>query len=117
NYMEDFFFAGGVGAVLRELKPLLHLDTISVTGETLGDRLEEDPGYVDRRVISAADAPLEPEGGLVALFGNLAPRGAILKRSAADSSLFEKEGRAVVFSSLADLASRVDDPDLDITAD
>jgi dihydroxy-acid dehydratase len=117
NYMEDFFFAGGVGAVLRELKPLLHLDTISVTGETLGDRLEQDGGYVDRRVISAADAPLEPEGGLVALFGNLAPRGAILKRSAADSSLFEKEGRAVVFSSLADLASRVDDPDLDITAD
>ncbi|TYB81319.1 dihydroxy-acid dehydratase [Maritimibacter fusiformis] len=117
NYMEDFFFAGGVGAVLRELKPLLHLDTVSVTGETLGDRLEQDPGYVDRRVISGADAPLEPVGGLVALFGNLAPRGAILKRSAADSSLFEKEGRAVVFSSLADLASRVDDPDLDITAD
>ena len=117
NYMEDFFFAGGVGAVLRELKPLLHLDTISVTGETLGDRLEQDPGYVDRRVISGADAPLEPVGGLVALFGNLAPRGAILKRSAADSSLFEKEGRAVVFSSLEDLANRIDDPDLDIAAD
>ncbi|MFD0982535.1 dihydroxy-acid dehydratase [Tropicimonas aquimaris] len=117
NYMEDFFFAGGVGAVLRELKPLLHLDTISVTGETLGDRLELDPGFVDRRVIASADAPLEPQGGLVALFGNLAPRGAILKRSAADKTLFEHEGRAVVFSSLADLAARVDDPDLDITAD
>ncbi|SNT37490.1 dihydroxy-acid dehydratase [Tropicimonas sediminicola] len=116
-YMEDFFFAGGVGAVLRELKPLLHLDTISVTGETLGDRLEQDPGYVDRRVIASADAPLEPQGGLVALFGNLAPRGAILKRSAADKTLFEHEGRAIVFSSLADLAARVDDPDLDITAD
>ncbi|MCP1200454.1 dihydroxy-acid dehydratase [Notoacmeibacter sp. MSK16QG-6] len=117
NYMEDFFFAGGVGAVLRELKPLLHLDTISVTGETLGDRLEEDPGYVDRRVIASADKPLEPQGGLVALFGNLAERGAILKRSAADASLFETEGRAVVFSSLEDMAARVDDPDLDIAAD
>ncbi|SNR57837.1 IlvD/Edd family dehydratase [Puniceibacterium sediminis] len=117
HYMEDFFFAGGVGAVLRELRPLLHLDTISVTGETLGDRLEQDPGYIDRRVIATAEAPLEPQGGLVALFGNLAPRGAILKRSAADKTLFEKEGRAVVFSSLEDLAARVDDPDLDITAD
>ncbi|MGB3313343.1 MAG: IlvD/Edd family dehydratase [Albidovulum sp.] len=117
DYMEDFFYAGGMGAVLRELKPLLHLDTLSVTGETLGDRLENDPGYVDHRIISKASAPLEPQGGLVALFGNIAPRGAILKRSAADESLFEKEGRAVVFSSLEDLAKRVDDPDLDITED
>jgi len=117
HYMEDFFFAGGVGAVLRELRPLLHLDTISVTGETLGDRLDQDPGYIDRRVIATAEAPLEPQGGLVALFGNLAPRGAILKRSAADKNLFEKEGRAVVFTSLEDLAARVDDPDLDIVAD
>lgn len=115
DYMEDFFFAGGVGAVLRELRPHLHLDTISVTGETLGDRLETDPGYVDRRIIASVDAPLEPQGGLVALFGNLAPRGAILKRSAADATLFETEGRAVVFSSLEDLAERVDDPDLDIS--
>ncbi|MDO6588413.1 dihydroxy-acid dehydratase [Salipiger sp. 1_MG-2023] len=117
NYMEDFFFAGGVGAVLRELKPLLHLDTLSITGQTLGDRLEQDEGWVDRRVIAKASEPLEPQGGLVALFGNLAPRGAILKRSAADKTLFEKEGRAVVFTSLADLAARVDDPDLDITKD
>jgi len=114
HYMEDFFFAGGVGAVLRELKPLLHLDTLTVTGETLGDRLEQDPGYVDRAVIASAEEPLEPQGGLVALFGNLAPRGAILKRSAADRTLFEHEGRAVVFSSLEDLAARVDDPDLEI---
>jgi dihydroxy-acid dehydratase len=117
HYMEDFFFAGGVGAVLRELKPLLHLDTISVTGEKLGDRLEVDPGYVDRKVIASAGEPLEPEGGLIALFGNLAPKGAILKRAAADKSLFEKEGRAVVFNSLEDLAARVDDPDLEIDAD
>lgn len=117
HYMEDFFFAGGAGAVLRELKPLLHLDTPTVAGMTLGDRLEQDPGYVDHRIISKAATPLEPQGGLVALFGNLAPRGAILKRSAADSTLFEKEGRAVVFTSLEDLAKRVDDPDLDIAPD
>jgi len=117
HYMEDFFFAGGVGAVLRELKPLLHLDTLTVANETLGDRLERDPGYVDHRVIAKAEAPLEPQGGLVGLFGNLAPRGAVLKRSAADETLFEKTGRAVVFNSLEDLANRIDDPDLDITKD
>ncbi|MCB1471673.1 MAG: dihydroxy-acid dehydratase [Rhodobiaceae bacterium] len=117
NYMEDFFFAGGMGAVLRELKPLLNLDCLTVTGDTLGERLEAPCDPVDRSVIASADKPLEPEGGLVALFGSLAPRGAILKRSAADRTLFEKDGRAVVFSSLEDLAKRIDDPDLDITAD
>ena len=117
-YMEDFFAAGGIGAVLRELKPLLHLDCKTVGGETLRERLAADEGaYVDRRVIASADKPLEPQGGLVALFGSLAPDGAILKRSAADKSLFEKESRAVVFRSLDDLAARIDDPDLDVTAD
>jgi dihydroxy-acid dehydratase len=117
-YMEDFFAAGGIGAVLRELKPVLHLDCKSVTGETLGERLSvEDGAYVDRRVIMSADKPLEPQGGLVALFGSLAPEGCIIKRSAATPSLFEKEGRAVVFTSLDDLAERIDDPDLDVTAD
>lgn len=117
HYMEDFFFAGGLGAVMRELKPLLNLDCLTVTGDTLGARLDAPSDPVDRSVIASAGNPLEPQGGLVALFGSLAPRGAILKRSAADSTLFEKEGRAVVFSSLEDLANRIDDPDLDITAD
>lgn len=117
-YMEDFFAAGGVGAVLRELKPLLYLDCVTVTGETLGERLtREDKLYVDRRVIHSAADPVEPQGGLVALFGSLAPDGCILKRSAATPSLFEIEGRAVVFSSLDDLAQRIDDPDLDVAAD
>ena len=118
GYMEDFFAAGGVGALLRELKDLLHLDVMTVTGETLGQRLsaDEGDGFVDRTIIAERAKPLEPQGGLVALFGNLAPQGAILKRSAADANLFENEGRAVVFSSLEDLAARVDDPALDITA-
>ena len=117
HYMEDFFFGGGMGAVLRELRPLLHLDTRCVSGETLGERLERDEGYVNRSIIASASEPIEPHGGLVALFGNLAPNGAILKRAAANPALFEKEGRAVVFDSLEDLAARVDDPALDITAD
>jgi dihydroxy-acid dehydratase len=115
GYMEDFFSSGGMGALLRELKPLLHLDCMTVTGETLGERLAHDAApYIDRSIIAASDEPFEPHGGLVALFGNLAPKGAILKRSAADAKLFEHEGRAVVFSSLADLAARIDDPDLDV---
>ena len=117
-YMEDFFAAGGIGAVLRELKPLLNLDCMTVTGETLRERLAAEEGdYVDRRVIKSAKEPLEPHGGLVALFGSLAPDGAIIKRSAATPSLFEKTGRAVVFSSLDDLGARIDDPKLDVTAD
>jgi dihydroxy-acid dehydratase len=68
-------------------------------------------------VVRKASDPIEPVGGLVALFGSLAPGGAILKRSAADKTLFEKEGRAVVFTSLQDLSERVDDPNLDINAD
>jgi dihydroxy-acid dehydratase len=115
GYMEDFFAAGGMGALLRELKSLLHLDCMTVTGETLGERLAaDDETYVDRTIIAARSQPFEPQGGLVALFGNLAPRGAVLKRSAADEKLFEHEGRAVVFSSLADLAARIDDPKLDV---
>ena len=115
-YMSDLYAAGGVGAVLRELKPLLHLDCMTVAGETLGERLAHDAGaWVDRAVVRPLGEPLAREGGLVALFGSLAPNGAILKRSAADASLFEREGRAVVFTSLDDLAARVDDPALDIT--
>ena len=116
GYMEDFYAAGGMGALLRELKPLLHLDCMTVTGETLGERLAgEGELFVDHSIIAAREKPIEPNGGLVALFGNLAPQGAILKRSAADARLFEHEGRAMVFFSLADLAARVDDPGLDVT--
>ena len=115
HYMEDLFAAGGIGAVLRELKPLLHLDTMTVTGETLGERLAAADPYVDRAVVRALTEPLQANGGLVALFGSLAPKGAILKRAAADPKLFESTGRAVVFTSLDDLAARIDSPDLDVT--
>ena len=116
GYMEDFYAAGGVGAVLREIRHLLHLDTVDVTGQTLAERLDDEPDWVDRRVILPFDAPVSDEGGLISLFGNIAPQGAIFKRAAATPELFEVEGRAVVFESLEDLAQRVDDPDLDIEA-
>lgn len=117
GYMEDFHEAGGVGAVLRELKDLLHLDTMDVTGTRLSDRLAEPLSWVDRKIIRTAADPISPVGGLIALSGSLAPDGAIFKRAAATPALFETEGRAVVFTSLEDLAARVDDPALDIQPD
>jgi dihydroxy-acid dehydratase len=115
HYMEDLFAAGGIGAVMGELKPLLNLDCMTAAGETLGERLAPPAGPADRAVIRPLSEPLQPEGGLVALFGSLAPKGAIFKRSAADPKLFEKEGRAVVFTSLEDLSAHIDDPELDVT--
>jgi len=117
HYMSDLYAAGGLGAVLRELKPLLNLDCMTVAGITLGERLEREPQWVDRAVVKPMSEPLSKVGGLVALFGSLAPNGAILKRSAADPKLFEREGRAVVFGSLDDLAARIDDAALDVAAD
>src|SRR5467141_5121801 len=115
--MSDLHAAGGVGAVLRELAPMLHLDCMTVTGQTLGQRLAAEGAWVDRDVVRPLADPYQKVGGLVALFGSLAPGGAILKRSAADPALFEREGRAVVFSSLDDLAARIDAADLDVTPD
>jgi dihydroxyacid dehydratase/phosphogluconate dehydratase len=117
HYMQDFHAAGGMHAVLEELRDLLELDCMTVSGETLGQRLQHRSRYVDREVIRPRADPFQPSGGLAALFGNLAPRGAIIKRSAADPALFEKEARAVVFDSLEDLAQRIDTPDLEVAAD
>ena len=117
GYMEDFHAAGGMGALLRELRPLLHLDAIDVEGRTLAERLDEPEGWADRAVIRPFDDPVSPVGGLVALSGSLAPDGAIFKRAAATPALFESEGRAVVFTGLEDLSRRIDDPDLDVQPD
>jgi dihydroxy-acid dehydratase len=117
GYMEDLAAAGGIGAVLREIRDLLHLDCRTVAGQTLAERLVADDPWVDRAVVRRRAEPFSPQGGLVALFGNLAPNGAILKQAAADSKLFEHEGRAVVFADLEDLARRIDAPDLDVEPD
>jgi dihydroxy-acid dehydratase len=117
HYMEDFHHAGGMATLLRELKPLLRLDALTVTGRTLGEELERaGPGFAQDVVRPFAD-PIYPQGGIAVLRGNLAPGGAIIKQSAADPKLMEHEGRAVVFESLEDLAKRIDSDDLDVTAD
>ena len=117
HYMEDFHKAGGLAAVLRELKPLLHLDALTVTGRTLGEELEAaGPGFA-QDVVRPFDKPIYGQGGVAVLRGNLAPGGAIIKQSAASGELMESEGRAVVFENLEDLASRIDDPGLDVEAD
>lgn len=115
GYMEDFHAAGGVGAVLRELRPLLNLDTRSVDGLTLHERLDQPSEYVDRAIVRSVADPVSAVGGLLMLEGNLAPGGALIKRAAATPELFEFEGRAVVFESLEDLSARIDSPDLDVT--
>ena len=117
HYMEDFHAAGGMATLLRELKPLLCLDALTVTGRTLGDELERaGPGFAQHVVRSVAK-PIYPQGGIAVLNGNLAPGGAIIKQSAADVALMEHEGRAVVFENLEDLANRIDSDDLDVSAD
>jgi dihydroxy-acid dehydratase len=115
GYMEDFHAAGGMVALLRELRDLLHLGCRDLYGKTLEERIAEGPAYVDRAVVHARGEPVSPVGGLVALFGSLAPDGAILKRSAATPALFETEARCVVFDGLEDLANRIDDEALDVT--
>jgi len=116
HYMEDFHHAGGMATLLRELKPLLHLEALTVTGRTLGEEIERAGlGFAQRIVRPLAD-PIYPQGGIAVLRGNLAPEGAIIKQSAADPTLMEHEGRAVVFENLEDLAARIDDDSLDVTA-
>ena len=117
HYMEHFHHAGGVPKLLKQLGGLIDLDAKTVTGESLRDvvaKAEEVPG---QDAIRACDNPIKPEGGLAVLRGNLAPRGAVIKHSAASERLLQHTGRAVVFESVEDMALRIDDPDLDVTAD
>jgi dihydroxy-acid dehydratase len=129
-HMEQLHEAGGVPAVLKELARggLLHLEERTVTGHTLGELLERVPalgsdsasgsGWCGRdRVIFPLDEPLEPEGGIAVLRGNLAPGGAVIKQTAASAQLRKHRGQAVVFTSAADLAARIDDPELAVTPD
>jgi len=117
HYMEDFHKAGGMASLLRELKPLLHLDALTVTGRTLGEEIERaGPGFA-QDVVRPFSNPIYPQGGIAVLQGNLAPGGAIIKQSAAVPALMEHEGRVVVFENAEDMAQRIDDPDLDVNAD
>lgn len=117
HYMEHFHHAGGVPKLLRELGDLIDLDAKSVAGGTLRGIVaaaEEVPGQT---VIRTAETAIKPIGAMAVLRGNLAPRGALIKHSAATQRLLTHTGRAVVFDSVADMTARIDDPDLDVTAE
>ena len=118
HLMEDFYYAGGLPAVLEQIRDLLHLDAVTVTGRTVGENLDSAATeIVDEGVIRPRSDPLDPGGSLVVLRGNLCPDGAVMKISAADPRLLAHEGRAIVFEDIHDLAARVDQPDLDVDAD
>jgi dihydroxy-acid dehydratase len=114
--MEDLYYAGGIPAVLKELLPLLHSSCLTVTGATLAENVAHAQVHA-REIIRPLSDPLQPEGGLAALWGNLAPDGAVIKHAAATTHLLQHRGRAVVFKNLADLNARINDPDLDVTED
>ena len=109
HLMEDFYYAGGVPAVLRELLPMLDGNALSVNGKTLRENVADAPCH-DPDIIRPLSLPLSPEGGTVILTGNLCPGGAVLKQSAASPHLMVHRGRAVVFEDHLDLERRIDDP-------
>ena len=112
--MEDLFRAGGIPAVLNVLRPLLHTGTLTVTGRRLGEEIEAADVH-NPEVIRPLDQPLQPEGGLAVLWGNLAPEGAIIKHAAASPNLLRHRGRAVVFRGVEDMLRRLNDPDLEVS--
>ncbi|RUZ51499.1 dihydroxy-acid dehydratase, partial [Mesorhizobium sp. M7A.F.Ca.US.003.02.2.1] len=111
--MEDFCYAGGIPAVMKEIGDLLDLDVLTVTGKTVRDNIRDAENY-NPEVIRPRDKALTPSGGIAVLRGNLAPDGAIIKPSAASPALMKHRGRAVVFEDIDDYKARVDDPALDV---
>ena len=111
--MEDFYYAGGVPAVLREIAQHLDLDAMTVNGRTLGQNIADAPCW-NRDVIRTLAEPFKAGAGIAVLRGNLAPDGAVIKPSAASPQLFRHRGRAVVFESIEDFKARIDDDALDI---
>ena len=112
--MEDFFYAGGLPVIINELKSMLHMDAITVTGKTHEQNIEGACNCYNRDVIYDLDKPIIKEAGIVVLKGNLAENGAVIKPSAATPTLMQHRGRAVVFENIEEYHARVDDPDLDI---
>lgn len=111
--MEDFFYAGGIPALLKEISSLLELDTATITGQTLGYQLKNVKNY-NNDLIKTMQEPLQKEGGLAVLYGNLAPNGALIKPSAASPNLLTHRGRAVVFENHEDMEQEIDANDLDV---
>ena len=111
--MEDFYYAGGVPAVVRELADVIHRDALTVNGKTIGENTVDAPCW-NREVIHELGKPIRERAGLAVVRGNLAPNGAVIKPSAATPSLLKHRGRAVVFESIEDFKARIDRPDLEI---
>src|SRR5919201_735255 len=110
--MEDFYYAGGLPAVMAQIADLLHLEAVTANGKTVGENIEG-AEIVNPKVIATAEKPLDAGGSLVVLYGSLCPDGAVMKISAAEPALLQHDGRAVVFEDIHDLAARVDDPALE----
>ncbi|AMJ61000.1 IlvD/Edd family dehydratase [Bosea sp. PAMC 26642] len=117
HYMEHFHHAGGMPRLLRELGDLIDLDAPTVAGGTLRDVVAAAEDVPGQTVIRSPLSPIKPTGAMAVLRGNLAPRGALIKHSAATPRLLTHEGRAMVFDSVTDMAARIDDPDLDVGPD
>ncbi|TCM51377.1 IlvD/Edd family dehydratase [Kribbella sp. VKM Ac-2568] len=115
--MEDFYYAGGLPAVMREILPLLKADAITVTGKSIGENVANSERTVDTDVIRAVGNPLGSGAGTAVLKGNLAPDGAVVKQSAASERLLQHRGKALVFSSIEEYDKAVDDMDLDVDED
>ena len=115
--MEHFHHAGGVPKLMAQLGDLLDLDAKTITGATLRDVVAAAEDVPGQDAIRSRNDPIKPEGAMAVLHGNLAPRGAVIKHSAASPKLLQHTGRAVVFESVEDMTLRVDDPDLDVKAD
>ncbi|MGP5009074.1 IlvD/Edd family dehydratase [Brachybacterium tyrofermentans] len=116
HLMEDLFRAGGLLAVLRQVKDLLDPEALTITGKPLVDYLD-DAEIFDPEVISVRETPVQDDAGIALLRGNLAPDGAIIKPAAATPELLQHRGRALVFDSIEDFHERIDDPDLEVDAD
>jgi dihydroxy-acid dehydratase len=114
--MEDFYYAGGLSGLLEGMRGLLYMDAMTCTGKTLGENVAGAKIH-QPDVIRTPANPIQPEGGLVVLRGNLAPDGAVIKANAADPRLLQHSGRAMVFDDYNDMAARIDDPTLDVDAD
>ncbi len=114
--MEDFYYAGGLPVVMREIGRFLHRKALTVNGRALWDNVKDAVNY-DEKVITPLAKPFKPQGGICVLRGNLAPNGAVLKPSAATPKLMRHKGRAVVFENIEDLHARIDDPKLDVKPD
>jgi L-arabonate dehydrase len=113
--MEDFYYAGGLPVVIREIGKYLHKKALTVNGRTLWDNSKDAINY-NEAVITPIKKPFKPQGGIAVLRGNLAPKGAVIKPSAATPKLLKHKGRAVVFENIEDLHTRIDDPKLQVDA-